>query len=351
MEITNVVFDNSQFNLVSSLPFVKDEGKAGFVLSMTLSNPVTNLYKLNYQVHYKVNGIAKVYSDSLKVAVIVESNTELSIVGKRAIQAYNSAGDTAQISRISNQGVIYRLLGYPNLAKACFNNAITMALPQRFGYTGIKMNQGVAESDLNKGTDATAIYDKAYSDVSGSMDVSILAPQITYNKAWELYNKGDCTGAEPLANQTLNHAKANEWLKAKASVLLGAIKHCKGDLPGALQSFQMAYSLDMNGPVGALARENMDLLNPANSIESAEGVLIYPQPAVDYFVIEYRGTTGKEINLELTDMTGKILYTQKIMPSGNTLLHPVEVKGFSPGVYLLTLTGEGKKEIRKVLVR
>ncbi len=301
IEITALNLDNNRFKLNRSLPIIFEESKSRFTLPFTLSNAGTDLHNLSYQLTYKMDGDTKVYTDSLKLATIINTNSELSLIGKRAIEAYNLSVDSNQVARLNNQGVIFRILGYYDLAKNIFDQAVGIAINQQFGFTGIKMNQGVVQSDKKNINNATTIYNDAMSDVADKKDVSALAPQITYNQAWELYGKADYTGAELLALQTLNHDKANAWLKAKAAALLGAIKYSKGDKNGAVEAFQMAYSLDLTGPVGTMAKENMQLITSTDDLQYKEDFLVYPQPAIDFVVVECYRVLKQNVTMSLYD--------------------------------------------------
>ena len=349
--LTKLELDNNRFQSTLSLPYSIAADKTSFSLPLNISNPGSALHRLGFTISYTIGSEVKTYSDSLKVATFVDDNTELSIVGKRVVSTFNSCPDSSQIAKANNLGVIYRLLGYSDLAKNEFDYAVALAINQQFGFTGIKMNQGVVQSDKKNSSDATTIYSDAMSDVADKKDVSALAPQITYNQAWELYGRADYTGAEPLALQTLNHEKANAWLKAKAAALLGAIKYSKGDKNGAIEAFQMAYSLDLTGPVGAIAKENLQLITSVSDLQFREGFLVYPQPADDYIVLECNGKSVKEMNIELRNISGKVVYTGRFFPAENGFLKYIDVDDLPSGLYTMILISGSFREVHKIIIR
>jgi tetratricopeptide (TPR) repeat protein len=351
MEIANVTFDNNKFGLNMTLPLTVATGDTSFSLPLKLMNPETKLFITRYEVTYKMDGQTKTNSDNLYVATIIEDNSELSIVGKRAIEAYNSSIDSNQVATLNNRGVIYRLLGYPDLAKPLFDNAVSLGLSKFYAFTGIKMNQGVVESDKKKSTDANTIYESALSDIGTKKDSSVLAPQIFYNQAWELYMNENYTGAESLALKTLNHTKANAWLKAKAAALLGAIKYNKGDKEGAVVAFQTAYTIDSNGPIGIMARENIQLITSTDDLSNETGFQVYPQPANNYLIIECKGKSLQKVNIELSDLSGKVVYSCQSYPSGSGFYHFVDVNDFPAGMYNLKLVSDGLMQVFKIIVQ
>ncbi|HRH65875.1 MAG TPA: M43 family zinc metalloprotease [Bacteroidia bacterium] len=75
---------------------------------------------------------------------------------------------------------------------------------------------------------------------------------------------------------------------------------------------------------------------------------VYPNPSEGIFMLDMTGTRdlGQSINLQVIDALGKIVFSQKIdNPVGK--IHPVDMRSFSEGIYLLNLSnGEFRKTIR-----
>ena len=349
MEVTNVTFDNKKFVLNKVFPFVIPTGDTVFTIPYTLNIAESNLNIANLEIFYKRDGILKTFRDTLMIAAIIDNNTELGIIGKRAIDAYKNSVNINPIAELNNKGIICRLLGYPDLAKPILSAAVGLAINQQYGFTGIKMNQGIVQSDIKNSSEASTIYNDALSDVSDKKDVSAVAPLIIYNQAWELYTKTDYTGSEPLALQVLNHAKANTWLKAKAATLLGAIKFNRNDIKGAVESFQIAYNLDQTGPVGSIAKENLQLITAVDDLRYQEGLLIYPQPANDFVVVECNGYFVRNAVLTIYDLSGKQVWESKAGMSGTGYYQLVDLKNFPPGTYNLILRAGEFSETRKII--
>jgi hypothetical protein len=84
----------------------------------------------------------------------------------------------------------------------------------------------------------------------------------------------------------------------------------------------------------------------------ANGVLsIYPNPNNGTFVVDIpAGGTTEVYTLEIHNALGQLVYTDKITTNGNNEQRAVVFKDRAKGLYTLTLTVAGKKEIYKIVV-
>ena len=247
--ITKIEFDNQSFQASISLPFVVSSYVNSFKIPVKISNANTGLYKSDYKITYLLRRnpatqITLGYTDAIEAAVIEDNNSELSFVGKQAIAAFYVSLDPNKIAVANNKGVIYRLVGEYDKAEEQFNIAVNLALNNFYGFTGIKMNQGVVKSDKLNSTNAMSIYNNALEDLT-LPDSSVLAPQLYYNEAWEHYRLKAFTESKSKALMTINHKKSNSFLKAKAYVLLGADNAALKDTLAAIAGFQNAIDSDL----------------------------------------------------------------------------------------------------------
>jgi len=72
---------------------------------------------------------------------------------------------------------------------------------------------------------------------------------------------------------------------------------------------------------------------------------VYPNPASDYFVIEF-ANTNEETEIMLTDLTGKTVYTYTATSGLEELIIPVST--LSKGLYLLRLEQKGSPVFYKI---
>lgn len=90
-----------------------------------------------------------------------------------------------------------------------------------------------------------------------------------------------------------------------------------------------------NGPLGIEA-------------ETIKSLLIYPNPANEYIDIQWEAT-GISV-IELKDMAGKTIHTERIESIGN-VKQRFEVNGLSKGLYFLTVSENNTSETRKIIIK
>lgn len=230
-------------------------------------------YQNEIMVHYSLEGDNHDAYVPLEAAVFMNDGSERSYVASQAIAAYIDALFLSDqpISLANNTGVILRLLEEYELAESQFQKAVNQSLANKFGFAGIKMNLGVIHSDKAQSVDAFALYGEAFKDISSGESGSALAPQIYYNQAWEAYQSADMITAKNKANSVISHAMTNNYLKAKAKALLGAVEAVDENYTGARALFREAINLDNEGPVGDLAYENLAEISRPRILEDPAG--------------------------------------------------------------------------------
>lgn len=249
------------FTLNTSLPMSMVAGSRK-TISFQFTPGTSDYFQNPFELSYSSDGVSEIVSGEAPVAVIIQDGSETAYTGEKAIAAYEEAkNNDEEIAQQNNKGVILRLLGEPYLAGGVFQGAISGSLSEGFGFAGIKMNMGVVNSDQGNSDSAYDLYEDATGDISPEEASSALAPQIYFNEAWEAYHQDELT--EVLENVLLitDHDQANDFLKAKAFTLWGAVRVLGDSIPEARSSFRTAISLDPAGPVGRIAYENLKAIS------------------------------------------------------------------------------------------
>lgn|GEM_PF-1166001 len=263
---------NSAFSLLTPLP-ITITAQSTFPVFISILADSTRLFQSPCRLTYEVGGGEKTSYGQISAGLFIDDGSETAFTGHRALNAYNTskALDANSPATLNNLSVLYRLLRSAGEATVYNEKALSLALNARYGYAGIKMNQGVIRSDQERGLDAYLSYAEAFADISES---SVLLPQIGYNVAWEEYQSDSLTLALNVLDTTLAYSQANTFLRAKAFVLRGAVHSKLGDWQAAQNDFNQAITLDSNGPIGQLARENL-----------ATGVSVEPQTLPEEFLL------------------------------------------------------------------
>ena len=72
---------------------------------------------------------------------------------------------------------------------------------------------------------------------------------------------------------------------------------------------------------------------------------VYPNPAKNQFTINFQNILGKESKVEMLNLTGQIVRTQKITSDQSVT---IDKESLSPGIYFIRLTNDGASTTRKV---
>jgi tetratricopeptide (TPR) repeat protein len=251
----------------------------------------------------------------------------------------------------NTKGVLYRLLAEYKMAEYCFNLALSKAINARYSYTGIMMNMGVVKSDRLVADSAVIYYDKAMTGIQTTATTSVLAPQLYYNQAWEAFGKSDYAQAGTLALSTINHAKSNDYLKAKAYTLLGAIKFSEEKYNEAKVAFNQAISLDSNGPVGEMARENLALTNGVG-IEDDSGntdIRVYPNPSPGEIFIS-AGSLNGNCSISIFNTSGEKVHMAQLNASGLSPLS-LDISFLIDGAYYIQIISRDLVFVGKIVLK
>jgi Secretion system C-terminal sorting domain len=95
-----------------------------------------------------------------------------------------------------------------------------------------------------------------------------------------------------------------------------------------------------------LKLDNM-LSSGIENVGSESGILIYPNPANDVFVISSPEIPGKEVSINITDLNGKIVYATTPLLTERM---EINTSNLAAGVYLLNIHAADFFETKKVII-
>lgn len=75
---------------------------------------------------------------------------------------------------------------------------------------------------------------------------------------------------------------------------------------------------------------------------------IYPNPTNSTLFVDLAGMDSYKINI--MDMSGRMVYSEKVENAGDNLHHAINVQGFSKGLYLLNVEGKQGKSVKKFVI-
>lgn len=299
LTVTGYSFDSSFFASAKTLPFSIPAGETAD-LPINIQAENTAYYRGKCRLSYSSGGKTGSIWTDLNAGIFIEDGTELAYTGKLAVTAYNNCrqADPGSICTENNLGVIYRLLKETEPAEIKFKNALSRSLNADYGYTGIKMNSGVVKSDQNMSAEAFGFYDDAFNDISENENESAIAPRIYFNRAWEAFINNSFNESLAQVNLTIAHTMTNDFLKAKAYALRGAINFKNGNSQDALSDFEQSRLLDPEGPIGRLAQDNIYAVNAPYEIsgyvkdvksQGIKGVQINFTPGIEPVITDDSG--------------------------------------------------------------
>ena len=72
-------------------------------------------------------------------------------------------------------------------------------------------------------------------------------------------------------------------------------------------------------------------------------VSVYPNPVEDFLYLEFKLPETKEFLLKITDVAGRVVFTQEARPFINGSIVELNMSGYSPALYLLQIFSPDKK--------
>jgi len=88
-------------------------------------------------------------------------------------------------------------------------------------------------------------------------------------------------------------------------------------------------------------RLEQPLIKPV-STESISYLKVYPNPANDYFALDYKVQENyNELRIDVMDAIGKLIFSKRLIKLKNQEL--INLQGYKPGLYIISLIGDGRK--------
>ena len=85
-------------------------------------------------------------------------------------------------------------------------------------------------------------------------------------------------------------------------------------------------------------------------IESDANLHIYPNPTQGFFQIEYMSLIKGALQINITDVNGKIVYTQAVTKFEGEFKTNVDLSKQAKGVYFIEIVAEEKRQVKKVVL-
>ena len=82
-----------------------------------------------------------------------------------------------------------------------------------------------------------------------------------------------------------------------------------------------------------------------------EGISVYPNPAEDVVNIAVKELVNTSYNVTITDITGKVLFNNRLNNMLNNNAASINVSEFNKGMYFIMLTNEQGTSTQKLIVR
>lgn len=74
---------------------------------------------------------------------------------------------------------------------------------------------------------------------------------------------------------------------------------------------------------------------------------VYPNPALDFVTLAFKGVTTEYFDVMVMDMTGKTVFTKKITSENQS--KTIDISSFASGIYFLKANIDGKEYFRKIV--
>jgi hypothetical protein len=82
---------------------------------------------------------------------------------------------------------------------------------------------------------------------------------------------------------------------------------------------------------------------PTNPNVLSNGVDVYPNPATDNVTVKLYGLSSRDFRIELINITGTVVYTEKLSFSGNYYLEKhLQVENYYKGIYFIRVISSDK---------
>ena len=185
-----------------------------------------------------------------------------------------------------------------------------------------------------------------------------------YYEYWRIWvdwnNDGDFDDAGELENQTAGYGTRWTSIGVPYNAVNGSyrmrVSMKYGGYPDPCEVFAEGevedYTINILNPYNSVTTENsdgrIDAISAAEEFTGIVKVSAYPNPVFDNLNINYQIPAEAEGMLTITDITGKIVFTQNIdNPYGDIQKLTIDVAAFTNGAYFLTVTTDKEQQSMK----
>jgi len=354
IHITSCNFTHPGFCINISLPAAVNAGQS-INLPYTIQVGSTAVFSSICTLDWQSGDNSGEFSLQLSQGIIYKDNSETDVIGSQVLAAYNSsiAKDPQSIATKNNLALLFRICGEPERADQILSAIEKDALDNYYCADVYLLNRGVTQSDLNQSETAAICFNGVLSNESEAMST-----KAWYNCGWEEYQQAEYNQAILYTDSVLASPLTNEYTLAKAWCLRGAALLGLGQKEDAEAAFTQAENLDPNGPIGAMARENLltgvddneDKIIPARFELYAN----YPNPFNPSTTIAFDLPQAGEVSVTIFNTLGRQVRRlhQGLYPAGRHTLkwNALDDKGctVSSGIYVLKVTTNDEIKVKKL---
>jgi hypothetical protein len=111
-----------------------------------------------------------------------------------------------------------------------------------------------------------------------------------------------------------------------------------------------------NNENGTCTETKKYIMNSDGIVNTKDEILdfnykIAPNPANDYFVIDINTLSNDRLNLEISNIEGKVVFSKSLNTNGNRILETINTSNLTSGMYLVKISNGSQSSTNKVIVR
>ncbi|MBI5914608.1 MAG: DUF1929 domain-containing protein [Bacteroidetes bacterium] len=125
-------------------------------------------------------------------------------------------------------------------------------------------------------------------------------------------------------------------------------------MPGWYMLFGMVDDIPSVGKIIKIERGLAPVVSAvADVADEVFSARVFPNPSSGRFFVEINGATaGEVLRLEVVDLAGRLVLREDLQASGSQVKHEIKLmKGLSPGVLFLKISGSKKGGVQKIALR
>lgn len=82
-----------------------------------------------------------------------------------------------------------------------------------------------------------------------------------------------------------------------------------------------------------------------------QSIQVYPNPNSGHFHVSFESRSKKQVDIQVIDLVGKIVYQKKITPLNDKHTEEIKLNNYAKGVYVLNVTADGKSYTTKLIIK